>query len=61
MTQTLIIEKYIYVLDKVYRCFILHCLYNTLQKENGSKERIKIATALINILIHSCQGGIRYR
>ena len=45
------IEKYIYVLDKLYRCFILHCLYNALQKEKGNRERIKIATVLTNILI----------
>jgi len=44
-------EKYNFVLDKLYRCFILHCLYNALSKEKGSRERIKIATVQINILI----------
>jgi len=44
-------EKYNFVLDNLYRCFILHCLYNALRKEKGSSERIKIATVQINILI----------
>jgi hypothetical protein len=45
-------EKWIFVLDKLYRCFILHCLYNALQKGRRSRERLEIATMSINILIH---------
>gem|GEM_PF-6708003 len=34
MIQMLMIEKYMNVLDKLYRCFILHCLYNWLREKN---------------------------
>jgi len=32
-------EKCIFVLDKLYRCFILYCLNSTLSKEKGSREK----------------------
>jgi hypothetical protein len=55
----LTIEKYIYVLDKLYRCFIPYCLNRMLWKENGSRESINTAISLIVILVCSCQGGIK--
>jgi hypothetical protein len=54
-SQPRFIEKYIIVLDKMYRCFILRCLNRTLRKEKENRERIKIAAGiadLLNILIH---------
>ena len=35
----LIIEKYIIVLDKLYRCFILGCLNSAFWKGIGSREK----------------------
>jgi len=39
MNQILEIEKYIYVLYKWYRLFILHCLNSALSKEKESRKR----------------------
>lgn len=63
MIQMLMIEKYMNVLDKLYRYFILHCLYNGFKKENerkGEKRGKKRADNAV-VLIRSCQGGIGYR
>jgi hypothetical protein len=52
--QTCFIEKYIIVLDKMHRCFILRCLNRALRKEKESRERIKITAViagLLNLLI----------
>lgn len=60
MIQMLMIEKYMNVLDKLYRCFILHCLYNWLREKNevtGEKRGRQCAVNAI-VLIRSCQGGI---
>jgi hypothetical protein len=52
------IEKYIIVLDKQYRCFMLHCLNRAVGKEKQNKGRTSIAANLLGVLIRSCQGGI---
>jgi len=49
------IEKYIVVLDKMYRCFILRCLNRTLQKEKGTRERKKIAAEIADLLTISAR------
>lgn len=43
----LVIEKYMNVLDKLYRCFILHCLYNWFREKNEVTGRSAVRRAFI--------------
>jgi hypothetical protein len=62
-TKPCLIEKYIIVLDKMYRCFILRCLNIAFRKEKENKERNKIpADKAATIQFHRLRHDrLRYR